>query len=77
MKVNYFGEIADITGKTSDDVVLNNASVSALLAYLASTYNLLSDDIHIAVNHQLVSKEKEIQLTDTDEIAVLSPFAGG
>ncbi len=77
MKVNYFGEIADITGKTADDIVLNNASVADLLAYLASTYNLLSDDIHIAVNHQLVSKEKEIQLTDTDEIAVLSPFAGG
>jgi len=51
--------------------------VTDLLAYLASTFNLLSDDIHIAVNHQLVSKEKEIQLTDTDEIAVLSPFAGG
>ena len=77
MKVHYFGEIADITGKTTDNVVLKNASVAELLSYLQSTYKLLADDIHIAINHQLVSKEKDTQLNETDEIAVLSPFAGG
>jgi molybdopterin synthase sulfur carrier subunit len=77
MKIHYFGEIADITGKTTDDVVLKNASVAELLSYLQSTYKLLADDIHIAINHQLVSKEKDTQLNETDEIAVLSPFAGG
>jgi molybdopterin synthase sulfur carrier subunit len=77
MKVNYFGEVADITGKTTDDVVLENASIAELLSYLQSRYKLLSDDIHIAVNHELVSKEKDTQLNETDQIAVLSPFAGG
>jgi molybdopterin synthase sulfur carrier subunit len=77
MKVHYFGEIADVTGKTTDNIVLNNASVAELLSYLQTTYKLLADDIHIAINHQLVSKEKDTQLNETDEIAVLSPFAGG
>jgi len=77
MRVYYFGEIADIIGKTTDDLVLKNASVSELLSYLQSTHKLLVDDIHIAVNHQIVSKEKDTQLNETDEIAVLSPFAGG
>ena len=77
MRVHYFGEIADIIGKTTDDLVLKNASVSELLSYLQSTHKLLVDDIHIAVNHQIVSKEKDTQLNETVEIAVLSPFAGG
>ncbi len=41
MRVHYFGEIADITGKTTDDVVLRNASVAELLSYLQSTHKLL------------------------------------
>ncbi|MEJ6785910.1 MAG: MoaD/ThiS family protein, partial [Bacteroidota bacterium] len=62
MRVHYFGEIADIIGKNTDDLVLKNASVSELLSYLQSTHKLLVDDIHIAVNHQIVSKEKDTQL---------------
>lgn len=77
MKINYFGEIADITNQTSEDIVLKNGSLSMLLSYLQSTYNIQVEDIHIAVNHEITAINKDISLKETDEIAVLSPFAGG
>jgi molybdopterin synthase sulfur carrier subunit len=77
MKINYFGEIAEITNQTSESLVLKNASLSKLLLYLQSTYKIQVEDIHIAVNHEIIAIDKDINLKETDEIAVLSPFAGG
>lgn len=77
MNINYFGEIAEITSKTSEAVVLKNASMAELLNHLESTYKLNLNDIHIAINHNIVSITDNITLKDTDEIAILSPFAGG
>ena len=77
MKVTYFGEVAELTSTTSEDVTLEHNALSDLITHLKSTYNLKIEDIHIAVNHNLVSKDEELDLKDGDEIAILSPFAGG
>lgn len=77
MKINYFGEIADITNQTSENVIFKNGSLSMLLSYLQSTYKIQVENIHIAVNHEITPINKDIKLKETDEIAVLSPFAGG
>lgn len=77
MKVTYFGEVAELTNITSEDVILEHNALSDLISHLKSKYNLQMEDIHIAVNHNLVSKDEELDLKDNDEIAILSPFAGG
>jgi len=77
MNIKYFGEIAEITKKTSEQIELKDMSLNELKTYLNSTYKLALEDIHIAVNHDIVSMYEDISLTATDEIAILSPFAGG
>lgn len=76
MKVIYFGEIADITKKTSEEVA-QIKSVASLTAFLKTTYNINEEDMHIAVNFRLVDKNAGLTIEPSDEIAVLSPFAGG
>lgn len=77
MNIKYFGEIADITGKASEEIVLINNTIEALTAHLQSTYKLSVDDIYIAINHKVVQASQDIQITEKDEVAILSPFAGG
>jgi len=77
MKVNYFGAIAEMTHKTSEDVELKNTSLSELLGYLKSTYKIDTKDVKIAVNHDIISPNESINLKESDEIAILSSFAGG
>ena len=77
MKINYFGEIAEITNKASEDLNLSEATLSQLLSYLLSSYNLHAEDLHIAINHDIVSVHENFDLKESDEVAVLSPFAGG
>ncbi len=77
MKINYFGEIADTTNCTSEDVQLKDGMVSELISYLQIAYKLQIEDLHIAINHELVSVYDDVTLNDNDEVAVLSPFAGG
>lgn len=77
MNIKYFGEISDITGKTNENVVLDGNTLTDLIAYLQKDYKLSVDDIYVAINHELVQTSQPIQIADTDEIAILSPFAGG
>lgn len=77
MEVKYFGEIAERTDTTSQNISLEKKSLFELLSFLKDTYGIESNDIHIAVNHNLISKEVDLEFDSSDEIAVLSPFAGG
>jgi len=77
MKVDYFGEIAEITKKTSEDISLKEKSLLELVVYLSENYKICSEDIHIAVNHTIMPIDENVNLKETDEVAVLSPFAGG
>ncbi|WP_179343681.1 MoaD/ThiS family protein [Winogradskyella ursingii] len=77
MKINYFGEIADITNKTSEELKLANPSVFELINHLKSKYDLVEEDIQIAINRNLISKDNNRPINKTDEVAILSAFAGG
>lgn len=77
MEIKYFGEIAERTATTSQHISLEKKSLFELLSFLKDTYGIDSNDIHIALNHNLISKEVDLEFDNSDEIAVLSPFAGG
>ncbi len=75
INIKYFGEVAEKTGKTMEELDESFNTVQDLTEYLKSTYNLNGDAIKIAINRELASNDQP--LNRTDEIAVLSPFAGG
>lgn len=76
MKILYFGEIADKTNKTEE--LLNEIkSLSSLINYLEKNYQLEKANYQIAVNQDLVDENSNENLKATDEIAILSAFAGG
>ena len=77
MEIKYFGEIAERTDTTSQNISLEKKSLFELLSFLKDTYGIDSNDIHIALNHNLISKEVDLKFDSSDEIAILSPFAGG
>lgn len=77
MVVKYFGEIADRIGRETEALNLERYTIGEVQEYLAKSYNLSSEGLRIAVNHQLVKQEEDLELNADDEIAILSPFAGG
>ncbi len=76
MHIKYFGEIADKTNKTSEEIE-NISNFSLLIDFLQQKYGLELEDYQIAVNHELTDLENEEIFADADEIAILSAFAGG
>ncbi len=77
MKVIYFGKIADVTKKTAEEIELQDKNVKSLITYLNEKYAIDLSEMQIAVNQNLVSKSELLALKDTDEVAILSAFAGG
>jgi len=77
MNIQYFGEIAERTKCATEEVNFKTLKLESVLSYLKETYNISLEDIHIAINHELVGINDDIELIDTDEVAILSPFAGG
>jgi len=75
LHIQYFGEIAEKTGKPSEVIEEVVHNTSQLLDFLKNTYQIESNGIQVAVNQELVTKSTP--LSETDEIAILSPFAGG
>lgn len=77
MNIIYFGKIAAIANITSEEVSLSENTVTALVAYLTEKYQLDMSDMQIAINHNLIDLQKKTILKETDEVAILSAFAGG
>ncbi len=77
MKVIYFGKIADVTKKTVEEIELQDKNVKSLITFLNEKYAINLSEMQIAVNQNLVSKSELLELKDTDEVAILSAFAGG
>ncbi|GAL74564.1 hypothetical protein JCM19275_3419 [Nonlabens ulvanivorans] len=75
IEVHYFGEIAEKTAKTIEQIVIPQYNTAGLKDYLLETYGITTATIKIAINKQLV--DKNTVFTQGDTIAVLSPFAGG
>ena len=75
--IKYFGAIAEITQCTEEHLDVTNEKLSDILRHLFNKYELQQLPIHIALNSNLVSIEAENIIENTDEIALLPPFAGG
>ncbi len=75
LHIQYFGEIAEKTDKTSEHITLQVLETSQVLTYLKKTYQIEKNGIQVAVNQELITENT--LLKETDEIAILSPFAGG
>lgn len=75
MKILLFGELTDIT-KSSSIEIESAKDVDELKNIVHQKYPSLQNfKYQIAVNISLITEN--ISLTETDEIALLPPFAGG
>lgn len=75
--VNYFGNIAEAAQSDSETLEYNALSLAELLELLDSKYAIGQFPFQVAVNRKIVSKQQILNLSDSDEIALLPPFAGG
>ncbi|PZX54533.1 molybdopterin synthase sulfur carrier subunit [Algoriphagus ratkowskyi] len=75
--VNYFGNIAEATQSNSETLNHNSMSLAELLDLLNSKYAIAQFPFQVAVNRKIVSKQQALNIFDSDEIALLPPFAGG
>ena len=75
LRLKYFGMIAEAIDKTEEEFNLIE-NTATLTAELELKYPKLKDlNYKFAVNQSLVSGN--VELNANDEIALLSPFAGG
>lgn len=77
LTIHYFGEIAEKTGLTSEKLHSQGQQISTVLAKLQKKYALENGEFQVAVNHEFIDPSQDREVTETDEIALLSAFAGG
>jgi len=75
--VNYFGNIAEVAQSDSETLEHTAMSLAELLDLLDSKYAIAQLPFQVAVNRKIVSKQQALNISDSDEIALLPPFAGG
>lgn len=75
LQVRYFGQIADIVGKDSEEIEMKENS-ERLILHLIEKYPLLKKyKFQLSLNRKMINKIEPLQLND--EIALLPPFSGG
>lgn len=77
IKVNYFGNIAEAAQSDSETLNLTSVTLAELLDLLDSSYSIRKFPFQVAVNRKIVSKLQDLTISDSDEVALLPPFAGG
>lgn len=75
--VNYFGNIAEAAQSNSESLEGKSMKLSELLETLDSKYAIAQFPFQVAVNRKIVSKQQDLTISDSDEVALLPPFAGG
>ncbi|CAG0993752.1 MAG: MoaD/ThiS family protein [Bacteroidetes bacterium] len=77
LKIIYFGQAAEATGKKEEErEIISSTTVEALKKTLQEVYpELRRFPFQIAVNQTLVNADFEIN--ENAEIAILPPYAGG
>ncbi|MEM8867624.1 MAG: MoaD/ThiS family protein [Verrucomicrobiota bacterium] len=77
IKILYFAQLADLSGKPEEQVELTDPSLEALYQSIQAKYHFphTFTQLQIAVNHQLSSHQKPLK--DGDEIAFLPPMTSG
>jgi molybdopterin synthase sulfur carrier subunit len=74
--IKYFGQIAEVTNKTSEYLDVETSSVETIINQLNHVYpSLKSQDFNVAADQRIVDRETEI--SGQVELALLPPFAGG
>ncbi|WP_228853379.1 MoaD/ThiS family protein [Aegicerativicinus sediminis] len=78
MKVNvkYFGEVVDRTNKGEEAITIEQNRLSELVEILNERYLLADLNLQFAVNEEIIS-DSSFVLEESDEVALLPPFAGG
>lgn len=75
LKIKYFGLLAEITGRSEEELEFSKTSVSELTEMLFEKYPTLKEkDFQVAQNHEISSDQATIT---ESEIALLPPFSGG
>ncbi|MDB2587038.1 MoaD/ThiS family protein [Flavobacteriaceae bacterium] len=76
LHIKYFGQIAEITGKSFEIISVDSISIETLVKDLTESYpSLRYQEFKVAVDHEI--KDWASQITHDAEIALLPPFAGG
>lgn len=75
--VKYFGAIAEAVQIHEQKLNLDGVSVRDFMSNQINHYKLSQFEITLALNKQIVPKNSDNIITDSDEIALLPPFAGG
>lgn len=77
IQIQYFGQLAEITGQTSECIAVNEpASLGDSIELLKQRYpEMQSVSISTARNNE--TAEPETLLSDGDRVDLFPPFAGG
>lgn len=75
--VNYFGNIAEVAQSNSETLDQKSMNLAELLDLLEEKYAIGQFPFQVAVNRKIVSKQQDLEILDSDEVALLPPFAGG
>jgi molybdopterin synthase sulfur carrier subunit len=76
LSVKYFGMIADWVGTTENEIEFSGETVADLKSQLEGSCSELNGiSYQVAVNHKI--SENAVALNESDELAILPPFAGG
>ncbi|WP_439489350.1 MoaD/ThiS family protein [Algoriphagus sp.] len=75
--VNYFGNIAEAAQNDSEILDVKAIKLDELLSLLDAKYDLGKFQFQVAINRKIVSRQQGVTISETDEIALLPPFAGG
>ncbi len=76
LKVKYFGMIAEWAGSTEQSVEFSGSTIRNLKVQLEAEHPKLKGiSYQVAVNQKIASVDEK--LNESNEIALLPPFAGG
>ena len=75
--IKYYGAIAEATQCNEEKIIVTDLNVSGCIALINEKYNLNAFEVNVALNQNLVEIDSTINLNDSDELALLPPFAGG
>jgi len=77
INLKYFGELAEKTGCSEEQLDLELTNLSSALELLHKKYSLADSTFMVAVNQEQITQIEIINLKNNDEVALLPPFAGG
>ena len=75
--VKYFASYREKTGKKEEYLEGNFKTIHDLVQYLEEKYGIDTNFLMVAVNRTVIPKEKEKELSESDEVAVFPPVSGG